>query len=276
MSESSLSDAIVDQGIYQNKGTSIEKNVPNLNLAFLSNTFEDKKIDEVITLNTIFLNWCDFTTLFFTPSAKAFYITQTNVLNKAISFYNQSYETTQNSHVVFNLADQIKKTWSKKTSKPESLISPQTNIQLSRRGFLTSTLGSLNVQGKVVGLSLDEAINALLSNNLIVPADSDSSAIVRFIVSYADTFSPLDITVMVNFVYETKIPCYKNVDECKLFCPYSKDTKPCREFFDCDKTYDKSDDKSDNASVIYEEKSVISGLTELINANKTVYRKGKI
>jgi hypothetical protein len=270
-----LSDSYNDQGIFHDDGEKRVNQVPTVELAFFSNKYENKQIDEVVNLNAIHLNWCDFTTLFFAPSAKAFYISPTNSLNKAISFYNQTYETTQNANVTFNLADQIKKTWSKKTSKPESLIPPETNIQLSRQGFLTKTLRS--IKGKVVALSLDEALNTLLSNDLIVPADSDSSATVRFVISYADTFEPLDTTVMVNFSYRTKIPCYKNVNECESFCPYSKDTKPSRHDFD-EKTYrcdldDKLSHKGDfdeNASVMSEDKSVISGLTELINANKTV------
>jgi hypothetical protein len=99
---------------------------------------------------------------------------------------------------------------------------------------------------------------------------------VRFVISYADTFEPLDTTVMVNFSYITKIPCYKNVNECDSFCPYSKDTHACRSEFD-DKCLDDyisvSDEKSvvsETKSMISEEKSVISGLTELINSNKTI------
>ena len=110
-------------------------------------------------------------------------------------------------------------------------------------------------------------MNALLSNNLIVPADSDSVATVQFIVSYADTFEPLDTTVMVNFKYITKIPCFKNVNECEGFCPYSKESKPCRVDFDETSTVV-------SESVISEDKSMISGLTELINANKTVSTDG--
>jgi hypothetical protein len=269
-----LSGSSNDQGLFQNNGDKCVNQYPTLNLAFFSNKFEDKQIDDVINLNPICLNWCDFTKLFFAPTAKAFYISQTNGLNKSISFYNQTYESTQNTNIVFNLAEQIKKTWSKKTSKPETIIPPDINIQLSRRGFLTKSLRS--IQGKVVALSLDEALSSLLSDNLIVLAGSENSATVRFVISYADTFEPLDTTVMVNFSYITKIPCYKNVNECDSFCPYSKDTHACRSEFD-DKCLDDyisvSDEKSvvsETKSMISEEKSVISGLTELINSNKTI------
>jgi hypothetical protein len=90
---------------------------------------------------------------------------------------------------------------------------------------------------------------------------------VRFIVSYADTFAPLDTTIMVNFIYKTKIPCFKNVNDCESFCPYSKEPKPCRIDFDETSTV-----VSD--SVMSEDKSIISGLTELINANKTISSDG--
>jgi hypothetical protein len=259
-----LSGSHNDQGTFLDKGVHVVDQIPDLNLAFLSNKFVSSQIDEVINLNPICLNWCDFTNLFFTPGSRAFYISPSNVLNKAISFYNQTYETTQSPTVVYTLAEQIKKTWSKKTSKPESLIPPEINIQLTREGFLTKTLR--NVTGKVVALSLDEALNALLSSNSIVPADSESTATVRFIISYADTFEPLDTTVMVNFIYKTKIPCFKNVNDCEGFCPYSKEVKPCRIDFDETATV--------VSETISEDKSMISGLTELINANKTVDTDG--
>ena len=259
-----LSGSHNDQGFFLDKGVHVVDQIPDLNLAFLSNKFASSQIDEVINLNPICLNWCDFTNLFFTPSSKAFYISPSNSLNKAISFYNQTYETTQNANIVYTLSDQIKKTWSKKTSKPESLIPPEVNIMLAREGFLTKSLRS--VRGKVVGLSLDEALNSLLSNNSIVPADSESSAVVRFIVSYVDSFEPLDTTVMVNFIYKTKIPCFKNVNDCEGFCPYSKEQKPCRIDFDETSTV--------VSETVSEDKSIISGLTELINANKTISSDG--
>ena len=259
-----LSGSHNDQGIFLDKGVDVVDQLPDLNLAFLSNKYVSSQIDEVINLNPICLNWCDFSNLFFTPSTKAFHISPSNVLNKAISFYNQTYETTQSPNVVFTLADQIRKTWSKKTNKPESLIPPEVNIHLTREGFLTKNLRS--VRGKVVALSLDEALNALLSNNSIVPADSDSSATVRFVISYADTFEPLDTTVMVNFIYKTRIPCFKNVNDCESFCPYSKESKPCRADFDETATV--------VSEAVSEDKSMISGLTEMINANKTISSDG--
>jgi len=264
MAETTLSGSVTDKGIFLDKGKREISNIPFINLAFLSNTPVSKQIDELIWLNPVCLNWCDFTNLFFTPSARAFHISDSDTFNNAILFYSQTYETTQSQNVVYNLADQIKKTWSKKYSKPETLIPPEINIELSRKGFLTKSLKS--IQGKVVALSLDEALNALLSNNLIVSADSDSVATVVFVVSYADTFEPLDTTVMVNFKYITKIPCFKNVNECEGFCPYSKESKPCRVEFDETSTV--------VSEAISEDKSIISGLTDLINANKTVDTDG--
>ena len=76
-----------------------------------------------------------------------------------------------------------------------------------------------------IALSLDEAIETLLTNGEIAPADSTSSAAVSFIIQYNYTFKPLNVTVQVNFVYKTKIPCYKNLNFCSEWCPpYSNST----------------------------------------------------
>ena len=127
----------------------------------------------------------------------------------------------------------------KKNNKPENTVPIQYKIQLERQSFLTKSLAFVN--STVLGLSLDEAISTLLSNNQIAPACYDSSANVKFQITYKDYFAPLNVAVSVIFVIETKIPCYKNINDCDNFCPYSYscDNKSVR------KTFDVEDDKSD-------------------------------
>ena len=141
---------------------------------------------------------------------------------------NQTYETTQNKCVKFSLQDQIKKAWSKKNAKNESSIPPNVNILINRAGCLSKSLTS--VQEYCLGLSVDEVISTLLNNNEILAGNSDTTATIKFIVSYKNYFEPLNTYVLINFAYITKIPCYKNNTDCFIKCkPYSNDCTSCND-----------------------------------------------
>jgi len=252
-----------DQGYFRNITTNQITTSPTLNLAALSNSSSDKSPDVSISLNTIYLSWTDFTTLFFRSPSGAFYISPSNNNVSAVSFNYQTYETTYNKNVVFNLADQIRKAWSKKNSKPESAISPKINIQLERQSFLTKSLGS--VCGDFVGLSYDEALASLLGTGEIAVGTTADAANVTFLVNYQYYFEPLDTTLLTTFSYVSNIPCYKNtVPFCCDCNPYSNDNR----------VYDRSNfDFNDNMSVFsdfesknYDEYSVVSN-SKSLNTN---------
>lgn len=226
-----------DQGFYQNNGEPNLSRVPLIYLAYLSNTsrpvLEFDESDVVINLNPVSLKWCDFTNLFFKAPGGAFWINPSNSTSNLIIINNQTYETTQNKTVRFALADQIRKAWSKKNAKTETQISPNVNILLNRAGFLTKSLAY--IKEYMVGLSIDEAISSLLTEGEIEPGNSDTYATVKFIISYKDYFAPLNTSVLVNFTYITKIPCYKNKLDCFIDCGiYSKDNGDCRACLDDD------------------------------------------
>lgn len=219
-----------DQGFFKNNPTLDITKVPVIDLAFLSNVsnfdINESSADVVINLNPICLKWCDFTTLFFRAPGGAFWINPANSSSIALTMLSQTYETTQNKCVKFSLQDQIRKAWSKKNAKNETSIPPNVNILLNRAGFLTKSLTS--VKEYCLGLSVDETISTLLNNNEIVPGNSDTTATVKFIVSYKNYFEPLNTYVLINFVYITKIPCYKNNTDCFITCnPYSNDCNNC-------------------------------------------------
>lgn len=236
-----------DQGYFRNITTSKINKYPSLNLALISNSCGDRNPDVEISLNTTYLSWNDFISLFFKSPAGNFYISSANQNNSAISFSSQTYETTFNQKVKFDLGDQIRKAYSKKNNKPENLIKPKVNIELNRQTFLIKSLGS--VYGDFSGLSYDEALSTLLNSGEIEVGDCETSAIVNFSVSFQYYFEPLDICLLVLFNYKTSIPCFKNVtyfDDC--VCPYSNDNK----------IIDRSGfDLSDNVSLFsdYESKS---------------------
>ena len=228
-----------DQGYFRNITSNQITNCPTFNLAALSNSSSDKSPDVSIVLNTIYLSWTDFTTLFFRSPSGAFYISPSNCNVTAVSFNSQTYETTYNKNVLFNLADQIRKAWSKKNSKPENSIPAKINIELDRQSFLTKSLGS--ICGDFVGLSYDEALSNLLGTGVISIGTSEDVATIIFLVNYQYYFEPLDVTLLTTFSYITTIPCFKNtVPFCCDCNPYSNDNK----------MYDRSNfDLNDNMSV---------------------------
>jgi len=224
-----------DQGFFKNEPSINITRVPIVDLAYLSNVSDIKSLsavdspaDVIINLNPTCLKWCDFTTLFFRTPGGAFWINPANSSSIAITMFNKTYETTQNKQVKFCLQDQIRKAWSKKNAKSETSIPPNVNILLNRSGFLTKSLAS--VSEYCLGLSIDEVISTLLNNNEIVPGNSDTSATVKFIVSFNNYFEPLNTYILINFTYITKIPCYKNNLDCFITCnPYSNDCNTCDE-----------------------------------------------
>jgi hypothetical protein len=224
-----------DQGFFKNEPSVDITRVPIVDLAYLSNIGVGKNIDAadssadvIINLNPICLKWCDFTTLFFRAPSGGFWLNPSNSSSVALALLSQTYETTQNKQVKFSLQDQIRKAWSKKNAKNETSIPPNVNILLNRVGFLTKSLAS--VSEYCLGLSVDEVISALLNNNEIVPGNSDTTATIKFIVSYKNYFEPLNTFVLINFAYITKIPCYKNNTDCFIKCnPYSNDCNTCEE-----------------------------------------------
>jgi hypothetical protein len=221
----------IDQGYFNNISSKKIVDIPDLDLAYLANCENNSEIDATINLNPTYLNWSDFNLLFFRNPSGSFYINKSNSNVSAIAFNSQTYETTQNKKVSFSLYDQIIKAWAKKNNKSESNIPIPYKIQLERQCFLTKSLISIN--GYQLGLSLDEVISTLIGKAEIEPADHDSSATVRFNISYKDYFCPLDLGLLVVFTFVTNIPCYRNVSNSDT-CPYSKDIKPSRKEFEYD------------------------------------------
>lgn len=220
----------MDQGYFQNLGSKQIVDIPDLDLAYLTNCENNSDVDATISLNPTYLKWSDFTLLFFRSPSGSFYINSSNSTASAIAFNSQTYETTQSKKVGFSLYDQLLKAWAKKNNKPESSIPIPYKIQLERQAFLTKSLANIN--GYQLGLSLDESISTLLSEKVIEPA-TDSYATVKFNITYRDYFCPLDTSLLVVFTFITNIPCYKNVTDLDV-CPYSKDIKPSRKVFEYD------------------------------------------
>ena len=198
--------------------------MPTLDIAYLSNMRTECEPDLSIVLNPTTLTWCDFLTLFYRAN-NVFSVNPTNQVACAISFLTQTYENTTSESLRFNLAQQVRIAWATKCETTVDNISPKTNILLNKETF---GIRSLLNASSAVSLTLDQAIETLLSNGEIAPGDSTTSASVRFVVQYKYCFKPLNICVLVNFVFVTSIPCYKNTNFCDNWCPPYSNDKSCR------------------------------------------------
>jgi hypothetical protein len=212
------------QGSYQNQCTNIVGNVPRLPIASLSNVRAppDCPVDGAVKLNTICLPWCDFLRLFYANNS--FRVSFSDVSTCASAFPGQTYEDTSSPCIRFYLAELVKKAWSDKCNIPVSNLPVRTAIILEKEA---AGIKSLFCANNLVGLSLDEVIETLLTSGQIVPADTTSRADVIFTIEYLFYFKPLNIFVQVNFNYKTAIPCYKNSEPCDNWCPIYNNCNNC-------------------------------------------------
>lgn len=204
-----ISPVVLNQGPYQGKPYKRIENIPNLEIAVLSNEFCDKHPTSTITLNPIVISWCDFLTLFYGAN-KNFVVSTSNIFNKCIIFSAQEYENVSKM-MRYNLAEQVKSAWAQKHETLISNIPVKKSILLNKDTFLIRGLASACSS---TALSLDEAMDVLINNNHIVGGCYNTEALVQFVVSYKYYYKPLDTCVQVNFLYLTKIPFFKNSIEC--------------------------------------------------------------
>lgn len=218
----------LSQGSFQDSCTKEVIKAPKLDLAFISNISKDLPADSRIVLNPVCLSWCDFLTLFFTTN-NAFYVNTNNAKNCYINFNTQTYENTTSKCMSFNLADQVRQAWAVKCETSINNMPARTQLLLNKETFVIKGLAS---SISTISLTLDQVIETLLANNQIAPGDINTEATVTFVIAYKYYFKPLDTCIEIDFVFVTKIPCYKNVNECIPWCsPYSKDSN-CRSCLD--------------------------------------------
>jgi hypothetical protein len=222
-----INNAFSSQSNYKNKSKNTIFQTPTLEIAYLSNVRTECEADINIVLNPTTLTWCDFLTLFYNTN-NVFNINPINENLYPISFLNQTYENTTSEKLKFNLAHQVRMAWASKYEISINNIPPKTNIMLNKDTFGIRSLINASL---CVSLTLDQAIETLLSNGEIATGDSSNSASVNFVIQYKYYFKPLNTGVLVKFIFMTHIPCYKNINICDEWCPpyseYSND-KHCR------------------------------------------------
>jgi len=252
----SIDTPITVQGSYHGECKKIIEQIPSLQIAYLSNVRNQCNSDLSILLNPVCLNWCDFLILFYRFNGGVFNISPQNGFSCAVNFNSQTYENTTNKCVKLNLGQLVKQAWANKCETSIDNIPPKTNILLNKEVFSVNSLINSN---SAISLTLDQAFETLLNNGEIAIGDYTTSAKVKFIIQYKYCFKPLDTCVIINFVYETKIPCYKNVNQCDNWCPpYSKDTD-CRTCIDTSTEADDilhfiNNDNNDNEYMDFDKK----------------------
>lgn len=212
------------QRSFQNSCISTIQQIPTIDIAYLSNVRESCDADSSILLNPATLSWCDFLTLFYRAN-NVFSVNPANANYCAINFSNQTYTNTTSQSLKLNLANQIRTTWATKCETTVDNLPPKTNILLNKESF---GIRSLLNSSSAVSLTLDQAIETLLINGEIAPADATKSASVKFVVQYKYCFKPLNTCVVVNFSFLTSIPCYKNINFCDDWCPLYSADQNCR------------------------------------------------
>jgi hypothetical protein len=196
----------------------------SLSNRYYLNTQDDLKIDTVIELDPYDLSFLDFTTCFYYQSCGNFNINLANKSYKPILLNHQTYTTTDNKKFQCNFYNLCLKAYSKKHQISENTISSQKRIALANETFSTQSLATSS--GMQSALGWDTCLNILTSTGQIIyTGDTDHEARVVFKVTYNYYSVALDVTVSLVFLYNTSIPCYKNLYnniDTNIPCPYSK------------------------------------------------------
>jgi hypothetical protein len=218
-----INSAVSFQGTFQNNCCKDLAETAGLAIASLSNVRKNEcQPDLAVTLNPICLSWCDFLLLFYRAN-NTFSVLPNSYASCAVNFNGQTYQDTTNLNTRLNVTELITKAWANQCETSIAKLPAKTAILLNKESSYIKSLLSAN---SIIALTLDQVISTLLSNGEIEPADSTSSATAQFTIEYVYYFKPLNVAVQINFVYQTKIPCYKNVSYCDKWCPpysYSKD-----------------------------------------------------
>lgn len=218
-----LDRTINSQGTFQNTCCSSYDTTASINIAYLSNVRDNNcDPDSSIFLNPICLDWCDFLLTFYRVNG-LFNIQPLLGNSCAISLHGRTYQDTTSTNLRFSLGNYVKSVWATKCETTPDKLNPRESLALAKE---STYVRSLITSSSVLSLTLDQAISVLLDEGKIAPADSTHSATIRFVVQYKYCYKPLNVCVLLNFSYITKVPCYKNLNYCDTWCQsYSPD--PC-------------------------------------------------
>ena len=203
---------LTSQGVYEAKNYSEICSNNSVEAAVLSNyNFSLCNIDEVINLNHIDLSQEQILRLFFPRPSRGFHIDICNLQNKALAFSQQFFESTHSNHIRFSLYDNFLRVYANKNNISLTHICPIKKMLFIKEISKLYSLG--NITESQITLSYDQCIQQLIDSNIIKKVENQlSTAYIKLrIVSNIHSIN-LDTTLSVNFLYNTVINGYVNID----------------------------------------------------------------
>lgn len=177
--------------------------------AFLSNSKSNSGDTNVVTVDSIQMNYSLFMYLFYNTSTKNFHINDSNNDYCALNFNNFTINGKS-----FSLVDLFLSTWETNTQNNRNTLFPFDRISIVK--YLSKYKNVTNVLPYLVALSAEDLINTLVDSLVIQESNKlDASAKITVILS-ANIFVPtLSLPVTFNIPITTYLPGYENVYQSK-------------------------------------------------------------
>ena len=164
-----------------------------------------------ITLNVIDLEQDEFFNMFYYTTAKYFCVNKANTGNRSIVLASQTYVANDSRLHKLSLYQEIIKSFEQNYNVSANNINPAALISLQREVYNTQTLAC--ICGSQVGLSWDQVIANLISNDCVERGSENSVAVVIFQVNLCYHSCALNVDLTITFQYKVPIFGYilKNV-----------------------------------------------------------------
>ena len=190
---------------YYQKSCGNECNDGNNNITNIIN-----KGNKVI-LNVIDLAQDEFFNMFYYTTAKYFCVNKANTSNRSIVLGCQTYVANDSRIHKLSLYNEIIKSFEQNYNVSANNINPSALISLQREVYNTQSLAS--ICGSQLGLSWDQVIANLISNDYIERGSENSVAIIIFQVNLNYHSCALSVDLTITFQYKVPIFGYllKNV-----------------------------------------------------------------
>jgi hypothetical protein len=162
-------------------------------------------------LNVIDLEQDEFFSMFYYTTAKYFCVNKANTSNRSIVLACQTYIANDCRTHKLSLYQEIIKSFEQNYNVSANSINPAALISLQREVYSTQSLAS--ICGSQLGLSWDQVIANLISNDSIERGSENSVAIIIFQVNLNYHSCALNVDLTITFQYKVPIFGYilKNV-----------------------------------------------------------------
>ena len=164
-----------------------------------------------VILNVIDLEQDEFFNMFYYTTAKYFCVNKANTSNKSIVLGCQTYVANDSRIHKLSLYNEIIKSFEQNYNVSANNVNPAALISLQREVYNTQSLAS--ICGSQLGLSWDQVIANLISNDYVERGSEYSVAIIIFQVNLNYYSCALNVDLTITFQYKVPIFGYilKNV-----------------------------------------------------------------